>query len=145
MVKFFGLNGSQEPSIDEIHQQQGRRPSADEAIALGVKVKMATGDQLAIAKETCVLSFPLIRIRSSQHSGRRLGLGDHMYPAKVIKEGPTAANSDLSLDALIPALYIYPFESHAPRARENFLDLWARWLDWFDRYVKNGSQQTTTQ
>jgi dipeptidyl aminopeptidase/acylaminoacyl peptidase len=34
------------------------------------------------------------------------------------------------------ALYIYPFESHAPRARENFLDLWARWLDWFDTYVK---------
>ncbi|MGE0815717.1 MAG: prolyl oligopeptidase family serine peptidase [Vicinamibacterales bacterium] len=35
------------------------------------------------------------------------------------------------------ALYIYPFESHAPRARENFLDLWARWLEWFDKYVKN--------
>jgi dipeptidyl aminopeptidase/acylaminoacyl peptidase len=34
-------------------------------------------------------------------------------------------------------LYIYPFESHAPRARENFLDLWARWLEWFDKYVKN--------
>jgi dipeptidyl aminopeptidase/acylaminoacyl peptidase len=33
-------------------------------------------------------------------------------------------------------LYIYPYESHAPRAKENFLDLWARWLDWFDRYVK---------
>jgi dipeptidyl aminopeptidase/acylaminoacyl peptidase len=43
------------------------------------------------------------------------------------------------------ALYIYPFESHAPRARENFLDLWARWLDWFDTYVKNGPQRTTTQ
>jgi dipeptidyl aminopeptidase/acylaminoacyl peptidase len=35
------------------------------------------------------------------------------------------------------ALYIYPFESHAPRARENFLDLWARWLEWFDKYVKH--------
>lgn len=34
-------------------------------------------------------------------------------------------------------LYMYPYESHAPRARENFLDLWARWLEWFDRYVKN--------
>jgi dipeptidyl aminopeptidase/acylaminoacyl peptidase len=34
-------------------------------------------------------------------------------------------------------LYIYPFESHAPRAKENFLDLWARWLEWFDKYVKN--------
>ena len=34
------------------------------------------------------------------------------------------------------ALYVYPFESHGPRAKENYLDLWARWLGWFDRYVK---------
>ena len=33
-------------------------------------------------------------------------------------------------------LYLYPFESHTPRAIENNLDMWARWLDWFDRYVK---------
>jgi dipeptidyl aminopeptidase/acylaminoacyl peptidase len=39
-------------------------------------------------------------------------------------------------------LYIYPFESHAPRARENFLDLWARWLDWFDTHVKNAAPAT---
>ncbi len=42
------------------------------------------------------------------------------------------------------ALYIYPFESHAPRARENFLDLWARWLEWFDKYVKNAPAKPTT-
>jgi dipeptidyl aminopeptidase/acylaminoacyl peptidase len=41
-------------------------------------------------------------------------------------------------------LYIYPFESHAPRARENFLDLWARWLEWFDKYVKNAAPATRT-
>jgi len=44
-------------------------------------------------------------------------------------------------------LYIYPYESHAPRARENFLDLWARWLEWFDKYVKNAppaARPTTT-
>lgn len=46
-------------------------------------------------------------------------------------------------------LYVYPFESHAPRAKENFLDLWARWLDWFDRYVKGpdgeiGNRQPAT-
>ena len=44
-------------------------------------------------------------------------------------------------------LYIYPFESHAPRAKENFLDLWARWLDWFDTHVKNAApaaRPTTT-
>ncbi len=33
-------------------------------------------------------------------------------------------------------LYVYPFESHGPRAKENYLDLWARWLEWFDRHVK---------
>ena len=42
------------------------------------------------------------------------------------------------------ALYIYPFESHAPRAIENFLDLWARWLEWFDKYVKNAPPGPTT-
>ncbi|KAH9938690.1 plasma-membrane proton-e [Fomitopsis serialis] len=46
------------------------KQTIDDAQALGVKVKMVTGDQLAIAKET----------------GRRLGLGDHMYPAKVLKD-----------------------------------------------------------
>ncbi len=34
-------------------------------------------------------------------------------------------------------LYMYPFESHTPRAIENNLDMWARWLEWFDKYVKN--------
>jgi dipeptidyl aminopeptidase/acylaminoacyl peptidase len=41
-------------------------------------------------------------------------------------------------------LYIYPFESHAPRARENFLDLWARWLEWFDKYVKDAGETKLT-
>jgi dipeptidyl aminopeptidase/acylaminoacyl peptidase len=41
-------------------------------------------------------------------------------------------------------LYIYPFESHAPRARENFLDLWARWLEWFDKYVKDAGEARLT-
>jgi dipeptidyl aminopeptidase/acylaminoacyl peptidase len=35
------------------------------------------------------------------------------------------------------ALYLYPYESHTPRAIENNLDMWARWIDWFDRYVKD--------
>ncbi len=37
-------------------------------------------------------------------------------------------------------LYMYPFESHTPRAIENNLDMWARWLEWFDRYVKEEPQ-----
>ncbi|KEP49357.1 plasma membrane H+-transporting ATPase, partial [Rhizoctonia solani 123E] len=46
-----------------------------------------TGDQLAIAKET----------------GRRLGLGDHMYPAKVLKDGPPPRGKHISLDDMINA------------------------------------------
>jgi dipeptidyl aminopeptidase/acylaminoacyl peptidase len=43
------------------------------------------------------------------------------------------------------ALYMYPFESHTPRAIENNLDMWARWIDWFDRYVKiQPAAQATT-
>jgi H+-transporting ATPase len=61
------------------------KQTIDDAMALGVKVKMVTGDQLAIAKET----------------GRRLGLGDHMYAAKVLKEGPEAGGKHANLDEMI--------------------------------------------
>jgi H+-transporting ATPase len=61
------------------------KQTIDDAMALGVKVKMVTGDQLAIAKET----------------GRRLGLGDHMYPAKVLKDGPEAGSKHANLDEMI--------------------------------------------
>ncbi|KAF9009884.1 plasma membrane H+-transporting ATPase [Cyathus striatus] len=61
------------------------KQTIDDALALGVKVKMVTGDQLAIAKET----------------GRRLGLGDHMYPAKVLKDGPAPGGKHASLDEMI--------------------------------------------
>jgi len=33
-------------------------------------------------------------------------------------------------------LYEYPFESHTPRAIENKLDMWARFIDWLDRWLK---------
>ena len=42
------------------------------------------------------------------------------------------------------ALYVYPYESHTPRAIENNLDMWARWIGWFDRYVKDASPTTPT-
>ena len=32
-------------------------------------------------------------------------------------------------------LYMYPYESHSLRAIETVGDKWARWLDWFNRYV----------
>lgn len=34
-------------------------------------------------------------------------------------------------------LYIYPFESHGPRCKETYLDMWTRWLEFFNTYVKN--------
>ncbi|EJC97611.1 plasma-membrane proton-e [Fomitiporia mediterranea MF3/22] len=65
--------------------REDTKQTIDDALALGVKVKMVTGDQLAIAKET----------------GRRLGLGDHMYPAKVLKEGPQPGSKYQNLDEII--------------------------------------------
>ncbi|KAJ7082245.1 hypothetical protein B0H15DRAFT_994043 [Mycena belliarum] len=65
--------------------REDTKQTIDDALALGVKVKMVTGDQLAIAKET----------------GRRLGLGDHMYPAKVLKDGPAPGGKHTSLDEMI--------------------------------------------
>ena len=35
------------------------------------------------------------------------------------------------------SLYMYPFEDHGPATRETNLDLWARWISWLDKYVKN--------
>ena len=37
----------------------------------------------------------------------------------------------------IAALYMYPYEDHGPATRESDLDQWARWIAWFDKYVKN--------
>ncbi|KAH6896302.1 plasma membrane ATPase [Coprinopsis sp. MPI-PUGE-AT-0042] len=65
--------------------REDTKQTIDDALALGVKVKMVTGDQLAIAKET----------------GRRLGLGDHMYPAKVLKDGPAPGSKHRNLDEMI--------------------------------------------
>ncbi|KAG0482154.1 hypothetical protein HPP92_010238 [Vanilla planifolia] len=50
------------------------------ALNLGVNVKMITGDQLAIAKET----------------GRRLGMGTNMYPSSAL----LGQNKDATIDAL---------------------------------------------
>ncbi|BAT79860.1 hypothetical protein LR48_Vigan04g024100 [Vigna angularis] len=56
------------------------------AIELGVNVKMITGDQLAIGKET----------------GRRLGMGTNMYPSSsLLGDSSDAALSSISVDELI--------------------------------------------
>jgi dipeptidyl aminopeptidase/acylaminoacyl peptidase len=35
------------------------------------------------------------------------------------------------------ALYMYPYEDHSVGTYQTDLDQWARWLAWFDIYVKN--------
>ena len=77
--ELIGLLAIYDPPRDDTKQ------TIEDALALGVRVKMVTGDQLAIAKET----------------GRRLGLGDHMYPAKVLKDGPAPGSKHASLDEMI--------------------------------------------
>ncbi|GAA5993451.1 hypothetical protein JCM10908_002196 [Rhodotorula pacifica] len=78
--ELIGLLAIFDPPRDDTKQ------TIDEAQALGVKVKMVTGDQLAIAKET----------------GRRLGLGDHMYPAKVLQAGGfPEGGKHLNLDEMV--------------------------------------------
>ncbi|KAK2353296.1 plasma membrane ATPase [Trifolium repens] len=54
------------------------------ALNLGVNVKMITGDQLAIGKET----------------GRRLGMGTNMYPSSALL-GEGSSTSDVPVDELI--------------------------------------------
>ncbi|KAI8088744.1 uncharacterized protein BX664DRAFT_261822 [Halteromyces radiatus] len=61
------------------------KETIDRAIALGVQVKMITGDQLAIAKET----------------GRRLGMGDNMFLSKTLKEGPPPGSGYSTLDDMV--------------------------------------------
>lgn len=38
------------------------------------------------------------------------------------------------------AMYMYPHEAHGPGARETQLDLWTRWVNWLDHYVKNAGE-----
>ena len=38
-MKFFGIDGSQEPTIDQVHAQQGRRPSTVEAVEQQIRRK----------------------------------------------------------------------------------------------------------
>ena len=39
------------------------------------------------------------------------------------------------------ALYMYPYEDHSDATYASDLDLWARWLAWFDVYVKHPASE----
>ena len=53
--------------------------------------------------------------------------------------------SALTILGKTAVLYEYPYESHTPRAIENKLDMWARFIDWFDRYVKAAGTAAATE
>ncbi|KAJ1735003.1 hypothetical protein H4217_000454 [Coemansia sp. RSA 1939] len=61
------------------------KETIDRAITLGVHVKMITGDQLAIAKET----------------GRELGMGDTMYKASILNKPEELQGIANSVDELV--------------------------------------------
>jgi len=42
------------------------------------------------------------------------------------------------------ALYMYPYEDHSVGTYQTDLDQWARWLAWFDVYVKNPKKDAKT-
>lgn len=42
-------------------------------------------------------------------------------------------------------LYEYPYESHTPRAIENKMDMWARFIGWFDEHVKGAETNTVSE
>ena len=75
--ELIGLLAMYDPSREDTKQ------TIDDALV--VRVKIVTGDPLAIAKKT----------------GRRFGLGGHMYPAKVLKDGPAPGGKHASLDEII--------------------------------------------
>jgi FHS family L-fucose permease-like MFS transporter len=59
MVKLFGMNGSQEPTIEEVHEQQGRRPSTVEVVQEQVRRKsvdnrVVTGASQLTARQSIV-------------------------------------------------------------------------------------------
>lgn len=59
MVSFFGLGGQQEPSIDEVHKQQERRPSSVEVMQVArhrksVADREVTGASQITARQSIV-------------------------------------------------------------------------------------------
>lgn len=79
VLNYFDLLPIYDPPWEDTKQ------TIDRAIQLGVKVKMITGDQWAIAKET----------------GWRLSSGDNIYQAKIVKDGLSLNSSYHDLDDLI--------------------------------------------
>jgi FHS family L-fucose permease-like MFS transporter len=59
MVKLFGMNGSQEPTMEQVHEQQGRRPSTVEVVSEQTRRKsidnrVVTGASQLTARQSVV-------------------------------------------------------------------------------------------
>jgi len=65
--------------------REDTKETIQHALELGVQVKMLTGDQLEIAKETA----------------RRLGMGDRMFVSKILKDGPPADSGFHDMNDLV--------------------------------------------
>jgi dipeptidyl aminopeptidase/acylaminoacyl peptidase len=62
--------------------------------------------------------------------------------------GTNPIQSDRMFEALnamgrTVTLVQYPYEDHAPAAKESVLDYWTRVIEWYDRYVKNATPAGT--
>ncbi len=60
--------------------------------------------------------------------------------------GTNPINSERMFNALealgkTASLYMYPYEDHGPLASETLNDIWARWVEWLDKYVKNAGKE----
>ncbi len=94
--------------------------------------------QLWDARETYLEMSPLLW--ANRINGALL-MYHGMEDANVGTNPVNAEHLFMALDGLgKPAsLYMYPYEAHGPIARETTLDLWARWVAWLDKYVKNAT------
>jgi dipeptidyl aminopeptidase/acylaminoacyl peptidase len=65
-----------------------------------------------------------------------------MEDANVGTDPINAHHLFMALDGLgkPAALYMYPYEGHGPISKETTLDLWARWVAWLDKYVKEAKK-----
>ncbi|VDB95710.1 unnamed protein product [Peniophora sp. CBMAI 1063] len=63
-----------------------RKQTISDITSLDADRKIVTGDRLVLAKET----------------GRRLGLGDHIYPTNALKEGPRLTSITASPTRILP-------------------------------------------
>lgn len=92
--------------------------------------------QLWDARETYLEMSPLLW--ANRINGALL-MYHGMEDANVGTDPVNAEHLFMALDGLgkPAALYMYPYEAHGPIGRETTFDLWARWVGWLDKYVKN--------